>query len=174
MWNHAASGQHVGVPSPPSRRASQPGQPTARPATSEEPPSSALDAALAQVGDRWSLLVVDALLDGPRRFGELQEAVPGIATNVLTQRLRRLEAARVVLPRPYSERPLLSAYELTGAGRELAGALRLLAQWGSDALPGAASTPAHVACGTPLEARWWCPTCDELVEHPDEDPVIWA
>lgn len=118
--------------------------------------------------------MVDALLDGPRRFGELQAAVPGIATNVLTQRLRHLESARVVLPRPYSERPLRSAYELTGAGRELGGALRLLAQWGSDALPGPATTPAHVACGTPLEARWWCPTCDHAVEHPDDDPVIWA
>ncbi|MCL2393996.1 MAG: helix-turn-helix transcriptional regulator [Acidimicrobiaceae bacterium] len=149
-------------------------QPTAHSALREEPPASALDAALARVGDRWSLLVVDALLDGPRRFGELQEAVPGIATNVLTQRLRHLEHARVVLPRPYSQRPLRSAYELTGAGRELGGALRLLAQWGSDALPGAASTPAHAACGTPLEARWWCPTCDQLVEHPNLDPVIWA
>lgn len=118
--------------------------------------------------------MVDALLDGPRRFGELQAAVPGIATNVLTQRLRHLENARVVLARPYSQRPPRSAYELTGAGRELGGALRLLTQWGSDALPGPSTTPAHAACGTPLEARWWCPTCDQPVEHPDDDPVIWA
>lgn len=145
----------------------------------EKPAASALDAALARVGDRWSLLVVDALLDGPLRFADLQAAVAGIATNVLTGRLRHLENARVVLPRPYSQRPLRQAYELTAAGRELAGALRLLAQWGSeaegsDALAEQPSTPAHVACGTPLEARWWCPTCDEPVEQPDLDPVIWA
>ena len=81
------------------------------------------------VGDRWSFLLVEALLDGPRRFGELQVAVAGIATNVLTQRLRSLEATRVVVARPYSVRPRRVAYELSSAGRELAGALRLLAQW---------------------------------------------
>ena len=47
--------------------------------------------ALARVGDRWTLLVVEALLDGPRRFGDLQGDVAGIAPNILTQRLRHLE-----------------------------------------------------------------------------------
>jgi DNA-binding HxlR family transcriptional regulator len=135
-------------------------------------PPSALDRALSQVGDRWSFLLVDALLDGPRRFGELQAAVPGIATNVLTQRLRSLEATRVVVARPYSARPPRMAYELTSAGRELAGALRLLAQWGADTQ--SAPTPSHLACGTPLEARWWCPTCDRMVDDPGEGPLIFA
>jgi DNA-binding HxlR family transcriptional regulator len=134
--------------------------------------ASALDAALSQVGDRWSLLVVDALLDGPRRFGQLQEAVPGIATNMLAQRLRRLGVARVVIARPYSQRPPRAAYELTAAGRELAGALRLLAQWGADTSP--AHTPVHAACATPLEAKWWCPTCEESVDEPGEGPLIYA
>jgi DNA-binding HxlR family transcriptional regulator len=135
-------------------------------------PPSALDRALSQVGDRWSFLLVDALLDGPRRFGELQGTVAGIATNVLTQRLRTLEAGRVVVARPYSERPPRVAYELTSTGRDLAGALRLLAQWGADT--GTAPTPAHAACGTPLEARWWCPTCDGVVDDPGDGPLIHA
>lgn len=148
------------------------------------PPSapSALDAALSQVGDRWSLLVVDALLGGPRRFGQLQEAVPGIATNVLTQRLRRLGAARVIVARPYSDRPPRASYELTAAGRELAGALRLLAQWAADADRAGAggdagtapATPTHAVCATPLQARWWCPTCDQLVDDPEDGPLLYA
>jgi DNA-binding HxlR family transcriptional regulator len=133
---------------------------------------SALDAALTQVGDRWSFLVVDALLEGPRRFGQLQGAVPGIATNVLAQRLRRLGAARIVVARPYSQRPPRATYELTAAGRELAGALRLLAQWGTDTGP--SLTPTHAVCATPLEARWWCPTCDQLVDDPGDGPLIHA
>jgi DNA-binding HxlR family transcriptional regulator len=137
-----------------------------------DPRTSALDTALTQVGDRWSFLVVDALLDGPRRFGQLQDAVPGIATNVLTQRLRRLGDARVVVARPYSDRPPRAAYELTAAGRELAGALRLLTQWGAET--GAAVAPTHALCATPLEARWWCPTCDQLVDDPGEGPLIHA
>ena len=59
--------------------------------------TSGLDAAMAAVGDRWTLLVVDALLDGPRRFSELQEAIPRVAPNVLTARLRRLEEQGLVV-----------------------------------------------------------------------------
>ena len=75
--------------------------------------------------------MVAALLDGPRRFGELQEEVEGIAPNVLTQRLRQLERNALVVARPYSERPPRFVYELSASGRELAGALRLLAGWGA-------------------------------------------
>jgi DNA-binding HxlR family transcriptional regulator len=92
---------------------------------------TALDLALAALGDRWSLLVVDALLGGPRRFGELQAAVPGIAPNVLTARLRSLEQHGVVVAEPYSQRPLRYRYELTARGEDLAEPLRLLTAWGA-------------------------------------------
>jgi DNA-binding HxlR family transcriptional regulator len=92
---------------------------------------TALDLALAALGDRWSLLVVDALLAGPRRFGELQAAVPGIAPNVLTARLRSLEQHGVLVAEPYSQRPLRYRYELTARGEDLAEPLRLLAAWGA-------------------------------------------
>ena len=92
---------------------------------------SALDHALAALGDRWSLLVVDALLAGPRRFGELQAAVPGIAPNVLAARLRSLEEHGVVVAEPYSQRPLRYRYELTARGEELAEPVRHLAAWGA-------------------------------------------
>jgi len=101
--------------------------------------------------------VVEALLDGPRHFNDLQTALPGIAPNILSDRLKRLERERVLVASPYSRRPLRLSYELTADGRELAGALRLLADWGSR--PGTADALRHQACGTPLEARWYCPTC---------------
>ena len=59
---------------------------------------------------------------------------------------------------PYSERPPRYTYELTSTGRELAGALRLLEDWGSRRLGGAAQAPRHEECGTPLEVRWYCPS----------------
>src|SRR2546421_8440922 len=113
----------------------------------EDAPRSALADALAAVGDRWTLLLVATLLDGPRRFGELQEEVEGIAPNVLTQRLRQLERNALVVARPYSERPPRFVYELSAAGRELAGALRLLAGWGARNAEDA--SPRHTVCGTP-------------------------
>ena len=131
---------------------------------------SPLDAALARVGDRWSLLVVEALLGGPQRFNDLLAALPGVATNVLSQRLKRLEAEAVIVARPYSERPPRYSYELTAAGTELAGALRLLASWGGTA----ADPPRHAACGTALETRWHCPTCARTVETPDSDDLDYA
>src|SRR5690242_238269 len=127
--------------------------------------SSPLAEALTRVGDRWTLLVVDALLAGPHRFNDLLGQIPGIAANILSDRLRRLERDGLVVARPYSQRPPRATYQLTGEGGELAGALRLLAHWGTrHADPD--GTPRHPACGTPIEARWYCPTCDQLVEQP--------
>jgi DNA-binding HxlR family transcriptional regulator len=142
--------------------------------TPERPaPASALDAALERVGDRWSLLIVEALLDGPRRFNELQAAVRGIAPNILTDRLRRLETGRVVTGRPYSERPPRLAYALTEDGRELAGVLRLLATWGAGGAE-SAETLRHLACGSALEARWFCPTCARPVGDDEASSLRYA
>jgi len=126
--------------------------------------SSPLAEALARVGDRWTLLVVEALLPGPRRFNELLSQIPGIAANILSERLKRLERDGLLVARAYSERPPRAAYQLTAEGTDLAGALRLLAHWAARHTD-LADTPRHHACGTPIEARWYCPTCDQLVDQ---------
>jgi len=131
--------------------------------------TSGLDAAVAAVGDRWTLLVVDALLDGPMRFSELQAAIPRVAPNVLSARLRRLEEEGLVLAVPYSDRPPRVEYRVTPAGHDLAGALRLLGRWGARDGGGDVEGPHHRSCGTPLEARWYCPTCERVTERADDD-----
>jgi DNA-binding HxlR family transcriptional regulator len=136
-------------------------------------PSTPLAAALESVGDRWTLLLVEALLEGPRRFGDLQEQLPRIAPNVLIQRLRRLESEGLVLAQPYSDRPQRFVYELTASGQELAGALRLLADWGARHRE-TAEPPRHDACGTPVEARWWCPTCEQPVDEDEAGGLHFA
>src|ERR1700722_20621472 len=118
---------------------------------------SPLAQALERGGGRWTLLLVDALLGGPRRFNELVADVGGIAPNTLTQRLRHLEREALLVATPYSERPRRFQYQLTETGRELAGALRLLADWGTrGGADGEPLTPA--SCGTPREARRYLPT----------------
>jgi len=131
---------------------------------------SALDEALARIGDRWTLLVVEALLGGARRFNELQRDVAGLAPNILSDRLKRLERDGLIVARPYSERPVRLAYELTADGRGLAGALRLLTDWGARRSDGAEALR-HSACGTPLEARWYCPTCARVVAEDEAAEV---
>lgn len=90
--------------------------------------------ALDQVGDRWELLIVRELMLGQRRFTDLAEALPGIGSNILTARLRSLEAADVVrktkLPPPWA----VTVYELTDHGRDLHVVLRSLAEWGARTL----------------------------------------
>ena len=81
-----------------------------------------------------------------------------LATNNSLTSTRRLEREGIVIATPYSTRPPRMEYSLTGDGRDLASALRLLADWGSRR--GELGEPLrHDRCGTPLEARWYCPTC---------------
>jgi DNA-binding HxlR family transcriptional regulator len=125
---------------------------------SERSSATALGEAVARVGDKWTLLVIDALLDGPLKFGELSDRVGGIAPNVLTSRLRQLDRDGIIVSAPYSQRPLRFSYELTGAGRERH-------TDGGDA-------HFHSTCGTPLEVRMFCPTCDRRVDDPESTEEI--
>jgi len=116
--------------------------------------------------------VVAALLEGPKRFNELQEELDGIAPNVLSSRLKQLAEHALVIAEPYQDRPPRFQYELTEPGRELAGALRLLADWGARAA--GAEPYRHAACGSALEARWWCPSCAVVVDDPEDDDVVYV
>ena len=136
-------------------------------------PPTPLAAALDSVGDRWTLLLIEALLDGPRRFGDLQQQLGRIAPNVLSQRLRRLEGEGLVVAQPYSERPQRFVYELSASGHELAGALRMLADWGARHRE-AAEPPRHEACGSSLEARWLFPTCERPVDEDEAADLHYA
>ena len=133
-------------------------------------PQTPLAAALERVGDRWSLLLIEALLAGPRRFGELSTDVAGIAPNILSERLKRLEGERIVRATPYSERPPRFTYALTDEGHELAVVLRLLADWGARG-SAHAEPMRHGACGTPVEARLWCPTCARSIDEGEGDEL---
>lgn len=92
--------------------------------------------ALEVVGERWSLLIVRELLVGPKRYTDLREALPGMWTNLLADRLRQLQDAgvirRVELPPPAAR----TVYELTERGRELESVLLGLGKWGIPLLSG--------------------------------------
>jgi len=127
---------------------------------------------MATVGDRWTLVVIHALLAGPRRFSDLQGAIPRVAPNVLTSRLRTLEEGGLIVGVRYSDRPPRSEYRVTEAGRELAGALRLLSRWGARQSGGDVDVPHHRSCGTALETQWYCPTCARVTDEAD-DGLYW-
>jgi DNA-binding HxlR family transcriptional regulator len=90
--------------------------------------------ALDLVGDRWALLVVRELLEGPKRYTDLVESLPGIGTNILAARLRDLEAGGVIAKRKLPPPAASRVYELTEYGQCLKPALRELALWGAQSL----------------------------------------
>jgi DNA-binding HxlR family transcriptional regulator len=97
------------------------------------PISSALDL----LGDRWSLLVVrDILFAGARRFGDFVKSAEGIPTNILAERLARLERIGVIRRVPYQKRPVRYEYRLTGCGADLLPVLMALSQWSDRHIPG--------------------------------------
>jgi DNA-binding HxlR family transcriptional regulator len=90
------------------------------------------------VGRRWNPQVIRVLLEGPRRFRELRERVPGISDNLLSERLKQLEAEGIVLRTVTADRPVLIEYELTEAGLGLGKAIDALGEWAERFAPAAA------------------------------------
>jgi len=95
--------------------------------------------ALTLVGERWSLLIVRELLNGPKRYTDLTNGLPGIGTNILAARLRDLEDCGVIQKRTMPPPAASTVYELSEYGAGLNEALYALARWGARSLgpPGA-------------------------------------
>jgi len=83
------------------------------------------------VGERWTFLILrDLILDGPRKFRDLEQSLSGISPNTLSARLKTLEDSGIVERRFYSDHPPRVEYVLTGKGLELRPVLRALRAWG--------------------------------------------
>jgi len=92
-----------------------------------------LASALDMFGDKWTLLVVrDLLLHGQRTYKELQQSWEKMPTNILAQRLKKLEAIGIIAKQPYQQRPLRNHYSLTKKGMALTPALKAIALWGQE------------------------------------------
>jgi DNA-binding HxlR family transcriptional regulator len=87
------------------------------------------------VGDKWSLLVVRDLLRGKHTYTDLQASPERIPTNLLAERLERLERAGVITRSAYQQRPVRYAYALTDKGKALSEVLSAYVQWGKRYIP---------------------------------------
>ncbi|MDQ1004387.1 DNA-binding HxlR family transcriptional regulator [Neobacillus niacini] len=86
------------------------------------------------IGDRWSLLIVHEILNGQTMFNEIKKALPGIPSNLLSERLRYLEEEGLISVELYSEHPPRYRYTLTKKGEELEHVFNALIIWGSNNL----------------------------------------
>lgn len=91
---------------------------------------------LDTVGDTWSLIILRDMFAGKRRFSEFLESPEGIKRNILTERLKRLERAGIILRMPYQQRPERFEYRLTRSGTELLPVLQAIARWAANNVEG--------------------------------------
>lgn len=95
------------------------------------------------IGDKWTLLVVrDLLFLGKRLYGEFMQSAEGIPSNILAERLKRLEAAGLLEKIPYQQNPLRHEYRLTSKGTDLFPILKEMIHWGNKYVPGTTVPPA--------------------------------
>jgi DNA-binding HxlR family transcriptional regulator len=117
--------------------------------------------ALEVIGERWTMLIVRDAMLGLTRFDEFQESL-GIASNVLTNRFKRLCDEHVLERVPDAERPGRPKYVLTDKGRELGPALIMLMKWGDRHYPAAGGPPRltlHIGCGGSFGSDLRCDRC---------------
>ena len=93
-----------------------------------------VEAALDVIGGKWKPLILWALGDQVMRFGELQKALPGVNTKMLTKQLRELEEDGVIWRKVYPEVPPRVEYAITDFGRTLIPILEALCTWGAEYL----------------------------------------
>lgn len=95
-----------------------------------------LAAALDVVGDKWSLLLIRDMCMGKKRYGDFTTSPEGIPTNILANRLKRLEETGIIKKKPYQTKPLRYEYGLTEKGANLLPVLQNLAIWAHKYVPG--------------------------------------
>lgn len=125
--------------------------------------------ALEVIGERWSLLIVRAVMHGNRRFGEMQGSL-GIARNVLSARLERLIEEDILERRAYQESPPRYEYFLTQKGLDLWPALIALLHWGDRYSPGPDGPRrliVHKECGGAVSERGICESCGKILHARD-------
>ena len=116
--------------------------------------------------DRWTLAIVLSALQGARRFNDLARST-GMATRLLTDRLRSLETSGMLVRIPYSIRPLRHEYRLTNMGEQLQDVFLQMARW--EMARGGAPDLHHSTCRAPLTPRLTCGACGEEVSARDID-----
>ena len=98
--------------------------------------SCPVSCSLDLLGDKWTLLVVRDLLLGKTTYTQFQKSLEGIPTNILAERLKRLQTAGIIEKSRYQERPVRYAYHLTEKGRDLRPVLSAMIDWGNKYIPG--------------------------------------
>ena len=119
------------------------------------------------IGDRWTLLVLHEILVGRTTFSDIKKELKGISSNILSDRLKHLEKAGLVVSSLYSEHPPRYEYSLTDSGKELENVFNAIIIWGRSNLDKCYKKIIHSECRHEVELAYYCPHCDKNVDELD-------
>ncbi|GAA3404278.1 winged helix-turn-helix transcriptional regulator [Paenibacillus hodogayensis] len=115
------------------------------------------------IGDRWTLLIIHEVLVGRTTFNEIKKSLEGVSSRLLSERLKYLEEAGLIVSRLYSEHPPRYEYTATESGQALEHVFHSLVLWGREHLQKCYKKLVHQTCGHEVSIAYYCSHCDTHV-----------
>lgn len=119
------------------------------------------------IGDKWTLLILRQIMKGRNTYKEMQEGLEGIPSNLLSERLKGLEADGLITAELYQSHPPRYRYLLTESGKDLNDIFYALIMWGERHLDVCYKQLNHTTCGHKIKHQYYCPHCGQIVETDD-------
>lgn len=116
------------------------------------------------IGDKWTLLILHRISSGCETYKDIQDGLDGIPTNLLSERLKTMEADELITRTLYQTHPPRYKYTLTEKGLDLSDVFNSLIIWGEKHLNKCFKELVHSGCKCKVEHRYYCPECDEYVD----------
>lgn len=117
------------------------------------------------IGDKWTLLILHSIKVGNTTFKDIQTSLPGIPTNLLSNRLKSLEVDHLISSRLYSEHPPRYCYELCDSAKDLDDVYNAIILWGEKYLNTCYKKLVHKDCGHSVKIKYYCEHCDTYVDQ---------
>lgn len=118
---------------------------------------------LNMIGDKWTLLILRQLMTGHDTYKDIQESLEGIPSNLLSERLKCLEADELITSELYSTHPPRYRYVLTESGKSLDDIFNSIMLWGEKHLKKCYKQLTHSECGHPIELQYYCSHCQKAI-----------
>ena len=117
------------------------------------------------IGDKWTLLIIRQIMLGNATYKEIQDNLEGIPSNLLSDRLKCLEADELITTSLYQSHPPRYRYILTESGKDLGDVFNSILLWGEKNLKKCSKQLTHTQCGHKVELQYYCSHCGKTISR---------